>query len=305
MKTHSVPIKSEAVQEADEITYIPRHMRQEMTAGTATTTPNRKEQAPKNLHGATNGLNTPIQTPVQQAVNLNRGQYRQTEPSLPQPEQRPVPPTEQTAAADEIGIPDADETSYSLDSDDDAFYATVDLGDGDLGRPINFEEGSGGVNVSYISSDREDADTSKTLRESPNTLQGNSLPDRSSSNSGGGEATTAGISRFSLVNAPSSRVQAKSSTTSRTLRGVDNAAGAPMAPPPKPEPGSKFSSSEAKRVVPSLGRFDFPPGVVRSLSLSLTVTHNRHRIRLHNQNHGCLSLRRYQRVPPAPPVARH
>lgn len=37
------------------------------------------------------------------------------------------------------------EDSFSFFSDDDAMLATIDLGDGDLGRPIDFDEGSRGV----------------------------------------------------------------------------------------------------------------------------------------------------------------
>ena len=42
---------------------------------------------------------------------------------------------------------DEDEDVFRLSTQDDAFLATVDLGEGDLGRPIDFEEGMSGVSV--------------------------------------------------------------------------------------------------------------------------------------------------------------
>ena len=39
------------------------------------------------------------------------------------------------------------EDAFPLSTQDDAFFATVDLGEGDLGRPIDFDEGIGGVSV--------------------------------------------------------------------------------------------------------------------------------------------------------------
>ncbi|OAX33186.1 hypothetical protein K503DRAFT_851969 [Rhizopogon vinicolor AM-OR11-026] len=271
VKTNPILVKSEAVQEAEtSITYIPRHMRQELIAGAATTTPSRNEHAPRNTHSTANGLNTPIQTPVQQAVNLNRGQYRRTEPSpLAQPEQRRVSSTEPAAApADEVEIPEADEMSYSIDSEDDAFYANVDLGEGDLGRPIyiDFEEDLGGGSVSDVSLDRGDAATSGNLREPPKAPQGNLVHSMANSSSGRGDATAPGGSRFSLTNPPRPQAQAGSSTASRASHGVDNAAGARVAPPIKRDSGSSSSasissSSEARRAAPSMGGFHFPPGM--------------------------------------------
>lgn len=244
------------------------------TAGTTTTTPSHNEQAPRNSYSTTNGLDTPIRTPVQQTVNPNRGQYRRTEPSpLAQPEQRRVSFTGPAAAqVDEVEIPADDETSYSIDSEDDAFYANVDIGDGDLGRPIHFEEDLGGVSVSDLSLDMREAATSGNLREPLKTPQGNSVHGLASSSSGRGEATASGSFRFPLVNPPCPQAQPGLSTTSRALHGVDNTAGAPAAPPTKQELGSSSSisissSSEARRAAPSIGGFHFPPAMVRALLL--------------------------------------
>ncbi|KAG1876262.1 hypothetical protein F4604DRAFT_688031 [Suillus subluteus] len=183
VNTNKVVVKSEPPQGAEApITYIPRHLRQEMASGASgstSTTPIRNDQVSGSGHGTTNGLNTPIHTPVQRAGNANRGQYRQTAPSpLVQPEQRRVSFTEPAAEpppVDEVELPVADETSYSIDSEDDEFYANVDLGDGDLGRPIDFEEGMGGVSVSDVTFDQGEAATSGNPRESSKALQGNSV----------------------------------------------------------------------------------------------------------------------------------
>ncbi|KAG1736133.1 Rad52/22 family double-strand break repair protein-domain-containing protein [Suillus paluster] len=227
-KANTVFVKSEPVQGGGTpITCIPRHLRQEMTTGT---TPSRNEQAPGNAHGTTNGLKTPIHTPVQRAGNANHGQYRQTAPSpLAQPEPRHVSFTEpatEPPPADEVAIPADDETSYSLDSEDDEFWANVDLGDGDLGRPIHFEEGLGGVSVSEVTFDQGEASTSGIQRESSRAPQGNSVHGRESSVSGRGEVTAPGGSRVSQANA--SRPQAGLITSNRALHGLD-AASAPAA----------------------------------------------------------------------------
>jgi DNA repair and recombination protein RAD52 len=265
VKTNPVLVKSEAVQETETlITYIPRHLRQEMAVGAASA-PSCNEQAPRSVHSTTNVLNTPIQA---QAVNPNRGQYRRTEPSpLVQAEQRRVSFTVPAAVpTDEIEIPGADDTSYSIDSDDDAFYANVDLGDGDLGRPIHFEEGLGGVSVSDVSLD---AATSGNLGESLKAPRGNSVHGRVSDASGRGEAAGSGGSRVSLANPSRPQAQAGPSTASRGLHGVDNVAGAPVPPQTKRESGSgscvPTPPPSTRRAAPSMGGFHFPPGMVCAL----------------------------------------
>ncbi|KAG1745288.1 Rad52/22 family double-strand break repair protein-domain-containing protein [Suillus lakei] len=271
LKANTVVVKSEPVQGAEApITYIPRHLRQEMASGVSgstSATPIRNDQAPGNGHGTTNGLNTPIYTPVQRAGNANRGQYRQTAPSpLAQPEQRRVSFTEpvvELPPADEVEIPVADETSYSIDSEDDEFYANVDLGDGDLGRPIDLEEGMGGVSVSDVTFDQGEAATSgnSSYRESSKAPQGNSVHGQEISSSGRGEATVPGGSRFSHSNTP--RPRAGPSTVNRVRHGLNDAAGVPAAPPKTRESSStaSVSSSEARRGTPSMGGFHFPPGM--------------------------------------------
>ncbi|KAG2156733.1 Rad52/22 family double-strand break repair protein-domain-containing protein [Suillus bovinus] len=271
VKANRVAVKSEPLQGAETpIAYIPRHLRQEMASGASgststSATPICNDQASWNCQGTTNGLNTPIHTPVQRAGNTNRGQYRQTAPSpLVQPEQRRVSFTEPAAeppSADEIGLPVADETSYSIDSEDDEFYANVDLGDGDLGRPIDFEEGMGGVSVSDVTSDQGDAVASGNPRESSKPPQGNSVHGQEISSSGRGEVTAPGISRFSHSNAP--RFQPGPSAANSVRHRLDDAVGVPAAPPKTRESSStaSASTSETRRGTPSMGGFHFPPGM--------------------------------------------
>lgn len=269
IKSNRVVVKSEPPTGAEApITYIPRHLRQEMVAGASgptSATPIRNDQAPENCHGIANGLNTPIHTPVQRAGNANRGQYRQTAPSpLVQPEQRRVSFTEPAAEpppANEVELPVADETSYSIDSEDDEFYANVDLGDGDLGRPIDFEEGTGGVSVSDVTFDRGEAALSENPRESSKAPQGNSVYGQEISSSGRGEVNAPGGSRLSHSNVP--RFQAGPSTANTVRHGLNDAVGAPAAPPKIRESSSSTSasSSEARRGMLSMGGFHFPPGM--------------------------------------------
>ncbi|KAG0704949.1 Rad52/22 family double-strand break repair protein-domain-containing protein [Suillus ampliporus] len=272
VKTNTVLVKSEPVQGAGTpVTYIPRHLRQEVTAGATSTTgatPSRNEQAPGNAHGTTSGLNTPIHTPVQRAGNANYGQYRQIAPSpLAQPEQRRVSFTEPAAElppADEVVIPPADETLYSIDSDDDEFYANVDLGDGDLGRPIDFEEGMGEVSVSDVTFEQAEAATSGNHRESSKAPNGNSVHDRESSSSGRGEVTAPGGSRLSHSNAPrppSCSINFKSSTSwtqqcSKCTCSSSEDARVKLQ-------CICFLHQKVRRAAPSMGGFHFPPGMVR------------------------------------------
>lgn len=91
------------------------------------------------------GLNTPITTP---AHVQNQTRQRQVPLTLQEPERRVAftdPAPHQPAEAE---VPDTGDDSFNFGSDDDAFLALVDLGEGDLGRPIDYDEGLGGVSSS-------------------------------------------------------------------------------------------------------------------------------------------------------------
>jgi DNA repair and recombination protein RAD52 len=59
-----------------------------------------------------------------------------------------APPQAQMLPPPGPAADDAGDDSFGFFSDDDAFLACVDMGEGDLGRPIDFEEGAGGSTVS-------------------------------------------------------------------------------------------------------------------------------------------------------------
>jgi len=117
---------------------IPPHMRSEVTPKAKPTTSHATPPPPPpyNHHNdspaaaSRTGLNTPIQTPAQKSgiQALNRPQ--------PVPQQ-----LLQDESLQESLIPERDE-SFNY-SDDDAFLAAVDLGEVDMGRPIDFLEGTG------------------------------------------------------------------------------------------------------------------------------------------------------------------
>jgi hypothetical protein len=113
-------------------------MRSEIT----TSTPNAKGTAPIN-----SGLNTPLTTPIHEPTR--------------QLARAPPPPA---IAPQERSIPDAEE-SFNFNSDDDAFFAAVDLGEGDLGMPIDFEEGTGAITLS------EGSDTSWERQQQHSTTE--------------------------------------------------------------------------------------------------------------------------------------
>ncbi|KAF9239837.1 hypothetical protein BU15DRAFT_46348 [Melanogaster broomeanus] len=148
------------------IAYVPRHLRQEVAAAQQThPTPTHIDsaQAPTSKSRTTDvssnrelqsisaqkptGLNTRMKTQVRGPQIQSRAQYRQTEHAREPPIGRklsvPDVPLADDSAVDLPGISDGDE-SFNLNSEDDAFLAAVDLGEGDLGRPIDFEEGLGG-----------------------------------------------------------------------------------------------------------------------------------------------------------------
>ncbi|KAJ7855752.1 hypothetical protein B0H14DRAFT_3645297 [Mycena olivaceomarginata] len=66
----------------------------------------------------------------------------QTKPPQGQEQMQPPPVPGPAADADDAG-----DDSFGFFSDDDAFLACVDMGEGDLGQPIDFEEGASSVSV--------------------------------------------------------------------------------------------------------------------------------------------------------------
>jgi len=127
------------------------------------------------------GLNTPITTPaVNQALGQAGRRVQCTEsplatkaPPVPQqPQQNDHPLQQSHTAQPEVlnsteDIADDDSFSYAFGSDDDAFLATVDLGEGDLGRPIDVNEGLGGTNLGQSTTALLDEDLLDTSSAHP------------------------------------------------------------------------------------------------------------------------------------------
>ncbi|KAI6168404.1 hypothetical protein EDD17DRAFT_1527392 [Pisolithus thermaeus] len=147
-------IKTEVVSGQPEkpMVYVPRHLRQEMISVAQQNTNSKEtvqETSKQSIKEAVDtgssvqqatGLQTPVQTSEQSLIQRPHGQSGQQPPDRrvsfadPPDDESPVP------------LPNT-QNDYGLSPDDDAFLATVDLGDCDLGRPIDFEEGLGGVST--------------------------------------------------------------------------------------------------------------------------------------------------------------
>ncbi|KAG8216726.1 Rad52/22 family double-strand break repair protein-domain-containing protein [Butyriboletus roseoflavus] len=176
-----IKLEHQAHQPETPITYVPRHLRQEMAAAaqqaqasahTLATPPHR---APTHSHtrastsgSGTNdatanrslvdapkpsGLTTPIQTvqaPTPPPPRASRDIAACSDAQCPGA-QRSADAADQDMDDTAQGEGDEeDEDAFRLSTQDGAFLATVDLGEGDLGRPIDFEEGIGGVGVGVM-----------------------------------------------------------------------------------------------------------------------------------------------------------
>ncbi|KAJ7359694.1 RAD52 DNA repair protein [Mycena albidolilacea] len=96
-------------------------------------------------HIQPSGLQTPITTPAGERKVSFAPQVKadpQTKPPQGQGQMQPPPVPGPAADADDAG-----DDSFGFFSDDDAFLACVDMGEGDLGQPIDFEEGASTVSV--------------------------------------------------------------------------------------------------------------------------------------------------------------
>lgn len=114
------------------------------------------------------GLNTPMATPAAQVARLppqkeqpaaNTRHVAFADSPLANRANTAVPAAPPDESFDGIG---AEDESFTFGSEDDAFFATVDLGEVDLGRPIDFAEGTGNgteeeAQTSIINSEPTDA----------------------------------------------------------------------------------------------------------------------------------------------------
>lgn len=181
------PAKPESASEQAEkpMAYIPRHLRPEVALSTIQQATAPKEAAQGSSAQRTKepplaanrpapqqptGLHTPIQTPAQRIAPQTRRHNEQSPLARQQPQKRRETLAEAAEGEDDspVDLPSlGGEENYGLNSEDDAFLAAVDLGDGDLGRPIDFEEGIGGVSVVDDSSPDQEQSTRSAVAKSP------------------------------------------------------------------------------------------------------------------------------------------
>lgn len=306
-----VKVEHEAHQPETPITYVPRHLRQEVAAAAAqqTQTPARAFVVPPHPrpHAHTtasasgsgtidapadrcpppvdapklNGLATPIQTPMRaQRPPLPRAPVPRAVATSPLARIRSAP--ERSAsfaepmparvgsgnAADDTGQcngqgVDEDDDAFPLSTQDDAFLATVDLGEGDLGRPIDFDEGVGSVSM---------MDTS--VLEQPESLPVLPLPqnqhqvrDRTGSESNAG-SSSGGPPKTSMRNEMQVQPVAKPPWSEEQgqpqPRSGPQSSTASMSTPSTSSTRAGPPGQDIKRpVTTSMGGFHFPPGTVR------------------------------------------
>ncbi|KAG5637350.1 hypothetical protein H0H81_004861 [Sphagnurus paluster] len=132
---------------------LPLHIRSEVNAATGSSHPNRPEanhpvaqassSRPQPPLGASSKTSASSATsaPLQEPDTRNNSnpmpppaapRNNNIKPPPPAPQPQPKPPPE---LPQKVQIEDADE-SFNFNSDDDAFLALVDLGEGDLGQPL-------------------------------------------------------------------------------------------------------------------------------------------------------------------------
>ncbi|KAJ7789394.1 RAD52 DNA repair protein [Mycena olivaceomarginata] len=195
-------------------------------------------------HIQPSGLQTPITTPAGErkvSFALQVKAEPQTKPPQGQGQMQPPPVSGPAADAD-----DAVDDPFGFLSEDDTFYACVDMGEGDLGQPIDFEEGASRVSVG----DEEKAQKAYI----PNT-------------SG---ATSAAAPRTTGETAPSNDKSAASAA--RALAIANHCRPSTLNPnqqaPSAPEGGASTSAlppQQKRPSTPSVGGFHFPPGMPNPL----------------------------------------
>jgi len=228
--------------------------------------------------------------PITATTNLDHDRSAASNPfgrPKPQPNTVAAPPPPVAVPVQEH-IPDDPDESFHFYSDDDAFLANVDLGEGDLGqpvlpetdfgRPIGGEDGDSDLGRAI---DLDEGLSGESTKSSPSDRHHDverpmGPQDRSSTSLGMLSRLLPQNQNPNQQQAQPQRVSAQSSTTSRNL-------GTGRPPnlahqrnenkrPPGPAMVSSNSSSSTKRpTTPSMGGFNFPPGVV-SLRLRIFPT---------------------------------
>ena len=141
----SSTIKSEP--QSKPISSVPPHMRPQTSA------PRTPHAQPQSSHSTSTRTPPPPYNhpPTQNTAPPPQNASIQRQLPQPQPQSHSNPkPAPQKVTFAEPTV-DADE-SFAF-SDDDAFLAVVDMGEGDMGKPIDYDEGIGGVSIDRSASD--------------------------------------------------------------------------------------------------------------------------------------------------------
>jgi DNA repair and recombination protein RAD52 len=170
---------------------------------------------------------------------------------------------------------DEDDDPFPLSTQDDAFLATVDLGEGDLGRPIDFDEGVVGVSMmdsSVLEPELDSAERSPVALPQPEPQ----VRDRVGSGPSAG-SSSGGPSKMNTRNDAQAQPAAKPLSTS-ALQEIASG-GQPQPPSRSPNSASasaSTSSTSSTRAGPpartSMGGFRIPPAMVRII---FVLDHNR------------------------------
>ncbi|KAF9500704.1 hypothetical protein BDN71DRAFT_1038484 [Pleurotus eryngii] len=186
---------------------------------------------------ASAGMNHP-KLPPRPPSALSRGPNAElvsVEPRISHNISDPGPPAEAEIDPDE---------SFGFLSDDDAFLAAVDLGEGDLGRPIDPDEGLGGpaLSANSVQSESEILDTNRHVSGQAQHVRFQEASHQERGALPGATRPSAriesGVGQRATIGAEQSRAAMPSSTT-----------------------GSSANSHQPRSGTPSMGGFHFPAGV--------------------------------------------
>ncbi|KAG6331988.1 hypothetical protein ID866_7100 [Astraeus odoratus] len=226
------PLKTEAPPGLDvkPMAYVPRHLRQGVASAAQQNTavkemaqsssrPRIEEPSlakkPAAEQPAT-GLHTPIRTPAQRPAQQASSRHHAVERSL-LAQNHLQDHTASIEAADPVDDVPVDlpctQDNYGLNSDDEAFLAAVDLGEGDLGRPIDFDEGLGAVSVVDDSILEPGQESRPASARSP-VIQHPQVQARSTNGSSSSSNSTAHMQRAATV--PGGRTTVRSNANGRS-----------------------------------------------------------------------------------------
>lgn len=187
---------------------------------------------PRATSAASAGMNQP-KPPPRPPSALSRGPNVEPVPVESRINRDPEPPAEVEMDPDE---------SFGFLSDDDAFLAAVDLGEGDLGRPIEPDEGLGGpaLSANSVQGESEILDANRHGSEQAQHVRFQEAPHRE---------------RGTLPGAAKPSGQIESGVGQQATAGTEHfRAAAPTS--------SSANSHQTRSGTPSMGGFHFPPGVV-------------------------------------------